>query len=211
MKANNKIILPLTIFLIFLLGSVNIRNAVAQNCSASNHSMAMDLGPADANFDLRFIDAMIPHHEGALTMAKEALQKSQRQEIKKLAAEIIKAQEAEIAQLKQWRSLWYPNANKTPMAWHAQMGHSMAMSESQRKAMMMDTDLGKPDQNFDLRFMSAMIPHHEGALAMAKDVQKKTKRPEVKKLAQNILQSQQSEIRQMKQWQKSWYGLVCQS
>jgi uncharacterized protein (DUF305 family) len=40
-------------------------------------------------------------------MGKDALQKSQRPEIKKLAAEIIKAQETEIKQMKQWRKAWY--------------------------------------------------------------------------------------------------------
>ncbi len=39
-----------------------------------NHNM--DVGPADANYDLRFIDSMIPHHQGALVMAQEALAKS---------------------------------------------------------------------------------------------------------------------------------------
>jgi uncharacterized protein (DUF305 family) len=35
-----------------------------------NHNMAMDLGSADANYDLRFIDAMIPHHQGAVRNLK---------------------------------------------------------------------------------------------------------------------------------------------
>ncbi|HEY9822864.1 MAG TPA: DUF305 domain-containing protein, partial [Candidatus Sericytochromatia bacterium] len=38
--------------------------------SGMNHSMAMDLGPADADYELRFIDAMTPHHQGAVEMAK---------------------------------------------------------------------------------------------------------------------------------------------
>lgn len=170
------------------------------------HSMDMDLGPADESYDLRFLDAMVPHHEGAVVMAKEVLQKSQRPEMKKLAKEIIQAQSKEIAQMKQWRSAWYPKAPTTPMAWHAPMGHMMEMSAEQRKAMMMSLDLGAADAQFDLRFLDAMIPHHEGALVMAKDVLSKSQRPEMKQLAQNILASQQQEIAQMQQWRQAWYG-----
>lgn len=173
--------------------------------SDMNHNMAMDLGPADADYDLRFIDAMTPHHEGAVEMAKEAQQKSKRPEIKKLASEIIKAQNKEIAELKQWRTAWYPKAPSTPTAWHAQMNHTMAMSPEQSKAMRMDMDLGAGDAQFDLRFINAMIPHHEGAVTMAQDALNKSKRPEIKKLAQSIISSQQTEINQMKQWRQAWY------
>ncbi len=173
--------------------------------SGMDHSMAMDLGPADADYDLRFIDAMTPHHQGGVEMAKEAQQKSKRPESKKLADEIIKAQDKEIAQMKQWRKAWYPKAGDKPMAYHAQMGHMMEMSPEQKQAMMMNTDLGAADAEFDLRFMNAMIPHHEGALTMAKDALSKSKRPEIKKMAQDILTSQQKEIDQMKQWRQAWY------
>lgn len=173
--------------------------------SSMNHSMSMDLGPADADFDLRFIDAMILHHQGAVEMAKEVLDKSQRPEMKKLAQDIIAAQDREIEQMKQWRTAWYPKADSKPMAWHAQMGHMMVMSPDQMQAMMMKGDLGAADAEFDLRFLNAMIPHHEGALIMAKDVLNKSKRPEMKQLAQAILASQQTEIEQMKQWRQAWY------
>lgn len=69
-----------------------------------NHSMAMDLGPADANYDLRFIDGMRLHHRGAIVMAEEAEQKSQRPEIKKLVSNIIITQDREENELlRQWR------------------------------------------------------------------------------------------------------------
>ncbi|MGB5961887.1 MAG: DUF305 domain-containing protein [Coleofasciculaceae cyanobacterium] len=171
-----------------------------------NHSMAMDLGPADENYDLRFIDGMIPHHQGAIAMAKEAQQKSTRPEIKKLADDIIIAQSREENELmRKWRKAWYPKAGDKPMAYNAQMNHTMEVSSEQMQAMMMSQDLGKADAEFDLRFMNAMIPHHQGALIMAEDALKKSKRPEIKKLAQEILTSQQKEIDQMKQWKQAWY------
>jgi uncharacterized protein (DUF305 family) len=165
----------------------------------------MDLGPADADYDLRFIDAMIPHHEGALVMAKDLLEKSKRPELQKLAKNIIAAQDKEIAQMKKWRQTWYPKAPDTPMAWHAEMNHMMAMSPEQIKAMRMDVDLGSADKEYDLRFINGMIPHHEGAVVMAKDLLQKSKRPELQKLAKAIITSQQTEIDQMKKWRQTWY------
>ncbi len=173
--------------------------------SGMNHSMEMDLGAADANYDLRFIDAMSIHHQGAIEMAKEAQQKSQRPEIKKLAQDIITAQNREIKQLKQWRQAWYPKAGNKPMAQNSQMGHMMEMSSEQMQSMMMNTDLGAADPKFDLRFINAMVPHHQGAVTMAGDALNKSKRPEIKKLAQEIINSQQAEIAQMQQWRKAWY------
>ena len=170
-----------------------------------NHSMNMDLGPADADFDLRFIDAMTPHHEGAVVMAKDAQQKATHPEIKKLADGILTAQTKEIAAMKQWRQAWYPKASKEPIAYNAQMGHPMPMSQEQMSGMMMSMDLGAADAKFDLRFLNAMIPHHEGAVTMAQDALKKSKRPEIQTLAKNIITSQKAEISQMKQWRKAWY------
>ncbi|OYD96332.1 DUF305 domain-containing protein [Nostoc sp. 'Peltigera membranacea cyanobiont' 210A] len=172
----------------------------------TNHSMGMDLGPADANFDLRFIDAMIPHHQGAVEMANVAQQKSKRPEIKKLADNIIKSQNQEITQMKQWRQAWYPKAGDKPMAYNSQMGHMMEMSSDQMQTMMMSQDLGAADAEFDLRFINAMIPHHEGAVTMGKDALSKSKRPEIKKLAQEIIKAQDIEIKQMQQWRKAWYN-----
>lgn len=182
-------------------------NATATNASDNHmsHSMGMDLGPADANFDLRFIDAMTPHHQGALEMANVAQQKSKRPEIKKLADNIIKSQNQEITQMKQWRQAWYPSAGTKPMAYDSQMGHTMEMSSDQMKAMMMNQDLGAADAKFDSRFINAMIPHHEGAVKMAQDALTKSKRPEIKQLAQEIIKAQDTEIKQMQQWRKTWY------
>jgi uncharacterized protein (DUF305 family) len=173
--------------------------------SATNMHMAMDLGAADANFDLRFIDAMIPHHQGALDMAKDAKAKSQRPEMQKLADEIIKVQTKEIADLQAWRKQWYPSASSMPMAHNAQMGHMMEMTPEQMKGMMMSQDLGAKDAEFDLRFINAMIPHHEGAVLMAQDASTKSTHPEIKKLAQDIISSQQAEIKQMQEWKQAWY------
>lgn len=139
-------------------------------------------------------------------MAKEVLQKSQRPELRKFANQILADQQKEISQMQKWRKAWYPKAGKELMGWHAAGNHMMPMTDAQISAMRMDQPLGKADKQFDLRFLNAMIPHHEGAVQMAKDLQQKSKRPEMIELAKNIITSQQAEIDKMKQWRKAWYG-----
>ncbi len=173
--------------------------------SMGSSMMRMELGPADAQYDLRFIDGMTPHHRGAVEMAQDALSKSQRPEIKRLAQQIITDQNQEIKQMKQWRQAWYPKASDTAMAYDAQTGHMMAMSQTQMQGMMMKGNLGPADAQYDLRFLNAMIPHHEGAVVMATDALKKSQRPEIKSLAQRIITNQQREIAQMQQWRQQWY------
>lgn len=174
--------------------------------SSLDHAQMMDLGPKDAEFDLRFIDGMILHHQGAIVMAESALAASDRPEIQQLAQDIIAAQTDEIAQLEAWRQAWYPDAGDELVMYHADMGHTMTMTPEMQAAMTMAMDLGPADGDYDRRFINAMIPHHEGALVMAEQVLAHSDRPELKALATQILTSQQTEIDQMQQWRQDWYG-----
>ena len=144
-----------------------------------------------APYDAQFIDSMIMHHQGAIDMANQALKEAQKPEIKTLAEDIVKAQQSEIAQMQDWRTAWYPDLAPTG-------GMNMAMGE-----MMIGNDANKP---FDQRFIEAMIPHHQGAIAMAKDAQQKAEHAEIKTLASTIITAQESEIAQMQQWSQQWFG-----
>ena len=55
---------------------------------------------------------------------------------------------------------------------------------------------GDPDRDF----LAQMIPHHEGAIDMSKVLLKDGLRPEIRRLAQEIIGHQQAEIEIMKRW-----------
>lgn len=58
----------------------------------------------------------------------------------------------------------------------------------------------------DRMFLSAMIPHHEGAIVMAQEVLKNGKDPQVKKWANEVIDAQTSEIKDMQEWLKAMGG-----
>jgi uncharacterized protein (DUF305 family) len=58
----------------------------------------------------------------------------------------------------------------------------------------------------DKHFIEQMIPHHEGAIAMANLALQKAKRPEIKTLATAIIAAQTTEIQSMNGWYQDWFG-----
>lgn len=80
------------------------------------------------------------------------------------------------------------------------MGMSGAMDE------MMEGLSGKTGDDFDKAFLSEMIMHHEGAVDMAEAALENAKHAEIKIMADAIIKAQTTEIKQMQDWQRSWYG-----
>src|SRR3989344_4778289 len=60
--------------------------------------------------------------------------------------------------------------------------------------------------SLDQHFIEQMIPHHEGAIAMADLALDKATRPEIKTLAEAILKAQTAENKEMRTWYKDWFG-----
>ena len=146
--------------------------------------------------DERFIDAMVPHHQGAVELARVALKNAEHEEIKRLSRRIISSQQAEIEELKSIKKEEF-GTSRVP--------NEMSPHQMQSMGMMNPEELAtkKP---FDRAFIDAMIPHHQSAIVMARVASENSKNPEIKMLAASIVSAQQKEIEQMKQWRTEWYG-----
>lgn len=149
-----------------------------------------DGSPAAGNgTDRAFVAEMIPHHEGAVEMAEIAQERGQSPFVKGLAEDIIRTQTEEITELRsQDEELADAGVKKGSLGG----GHSaMGMDE--------DTTSLKTAEPFDRAFLEMMLPHHTGALEMARTELAEGEDPDLKALAQEIIDAQEREIRAMRE------------
>lgn len=144
--------------------------------------------------DLDFIQGMIPHHQGAVEMSKVVLQYGKDPEVKTLAENVIKAQEGEIAFMKSW--LERADKAKLIESPDATKGNGDVMTAMMKNMTMTYSD------DADVDYIKSMIPHHQGAIDMAKLALQYAKDPEVLKLADEIVKAQEAEISFMQGWLK---------
>jgi uncharacterized protein (DUF305 family) len=82
----------------------------AHDMAGMMHDMNAALkGKTGAEFDKAFLSEMIVHHEGAVEMAEQVIEKSERSELRQLANEIISAQNKEIEMMQKWQKEWFTN------------------------------------------------------------------------------------------------------
>lgn len=201
-KTNTVLVTILTVGLLAILIGTAVGYSLGINRigvpGVGTHMMAngatMRDGMMGGNADQHFIEQMIPHHQGAINMAKVALEKSKRPDILKLANDIIAAQTKEINDMTAWYQAWYgANVPEGGMGMH--MGGMIGDLSVLRT---------KSGDEFDKEFLAQMIPHHEMAIMMAQMI-RGSDRAEMRQLAENIRTSQASEIGMMRGWLYSWF------
>jgi uncharacterized protein (DUF305 family) len=167
---------------------------------------------AASDFDQAFIDMMVPHHQSASEMAKLAQDGAEHQELMTLAGQIIEAQEAEIAQMTEWREEWFGSAETPPMdampllpGMEMEGMDGMEMGDGATMDMTMDIEELRDAEPFDLAFIDAMIPHHQSAIEAGEIALEESDNADIRSLAEEIISSQQAEIEQMTAWRSEWY------
>jgi len=161
--------------------------------SAHNH----DGGPAGSTYDLRWIDAMVQHHTGALRMSEFVFDIGV-PGVGSLGKAIWSDQAQEIKAMGLWRKAWYPEAPVHPVTLKSggnpnAMADLTRMSTAQIQAMQM---MGSTPnrENRVTWFLEGMIAHHGGALMMAHDAIAKSTNPTIQRLARQIIVAQRREI-----------------
>ena len=188
------------IFMRYLLATLMATLLVLGATAARTQAQAT----ASTDPDLRFLDGMIAHHQGAIDEARAIEPKARRPEVRQLAAEIIKAQEAEIRQMREWRRAWFPNAPPAPSGGGMPMGGGAMGGMAHGGMPMGGMPAGAAPADPDVAFIEMMIPHHQDGVTMSREILDTTKRPELQQLARNIIRNQEREIAQMESWKRSW-------
>lgn len=85
---------------------MNMMNDSDHMSMSMNDMSGMLKGKTGDAFDAAFIEGMIPHHQGAIDMAIAARASAGHDEIKRMAEDIISAQQREIDMMKQWQKNW---------------------------------------------------------------------------------------------------------
>lgn len=162
----------------------------------SGSATTSDATPAGVHndADAAFATGMIPHHGQAITMADLALEAATTTKVKDLAAQIKAAQDPEIRTMSGWLKSWGVPVPPPQGMNHDQMNHEAEGMMSMEKMDRLEQATGA---EFDRMWLQMMIAHHQGAVTMARTVLSAGSNPQVKQLAQAIIDGQTKEIATM--------------
>jgi len=155
-----------------------------------HEAMAIDF---TGNPDIDFLKGMIPHHQGAVEMAKVQLEYGHDGLLKSFTQRVIRDQEREIKFMK--RNLKALEATTIKEVIPLSTIAFKRVNKEMHKEMNMAFT-----GNADADFVNGMIPHHQGAVDMARGGLAYGKDPFARRLAHGIINAQQSEMTWMRKW-----------
>ena len=189
-----------------IFGSVALALVAALTLAAcgsndSSSSSSSSAGSASSDFDkadVTFAQSMIPHHQQAVRMAKMARLHASTSQVKQLAVKIAAAQGPEIDTMTGWLKDWGQKAPSGSMNGMGGRGHGMGSMPGMMSSQQMKGLGSATGATFDRMWLTMMMKHHRGAVAMAKTEQATGKNVDAVALAKKIEAAQTAEISQMK-------------
>ena len=163
--------------------------------SADSDSSPSDNASSDAvwnDADVKFVQGMIPHHEQAVEMSDMMTGRIVSEATAVLAEQIRASQTAEVSLMQGFLAEW--GVELDPHAGHSgdhSMGEGM-MSDEQ-----LDELMSTDGVDFERMWLTMMLEHHKGAIAMASAVMADGAEPRVRALAEAIITAQEAEIAQI--------------
>jgi uncharacterized protein (DUF305 family) len=151
-------------------------------------------GPGNAA-DAAFAAGMVPHHEGALEVAEMAQERAEHAAVRRMADGIIRAQKAEISVMQRIAE---------DLGDMGIGGGHVGMDDEAGPHT--DMPMLRSARPFDRAFIDMMVPHHQGAVSMARQQLAEGEHPALRDMAKDIINAQNREIEQMRRWRTRWYA-----
>ncbi|WP_205697895.1 DUF305 domain-containing protein [Conexibacter sp. SYSU D00693] len=178
----------LTAFVLAACGGQAADDQAEHGPGGATHTGTATTAAATGQVDRAFVAAMVPHHEAAIEMARLAQGRARSSFVRDLARGIARSQRAEVATMR--------SRDRALAAQGAQAGdlgvphHAMGMDDD--PAQLRDA------ADVDEAFLTMMVPHHEGAIAMARAELARGTDPALRRLAATIARDQAREVRTMR-------------
>lgn len=172
---------------------------------------------ASLDFDVIFLDAMIPHHQVAIDMATVLLERTERPELRDLAASTIEIRTAELAVMVGWRSEWYPDvpalserqlidAMNMKLADSPGVGGVAGLEEMSAAHMAEDVQgLCASGDEIDITFIDTLIAQNSSSIILARESVERAIHRELKEVSDAMIATQQFEIDQTLAWREAWF------
>ena len=156
-----------------------------------HHGSASSASPVDVTMaDQMFVTMMIPHHEQAIEMAEIVLAKDGVDpRVVAIAERIQDAQRPEIELMQGWLDDW--GVEHAP----SDMDHGDGMMSAADMTALSDAD----GTTAGRLFLEQMVEHHQGAVEMAEAALESAEDPDVRALAQQVIEDQNAEIAEMQE------------
>lgn len=151
-------------------------------------------GPGADSPEVGFARDMMTHHAQAVDMATLIRDRTNDKDLRQLALDIMLTQQAQIGQMQGWLTVWgYPIARTAPsMLWMgmpvAGIMPGMATTEQLNQLRSLQ------GRDAEVLFLQLMINHHRSGVEMAETAVTLASMPEVRDLAQSMIDGQKSEI-----------------
>lgn len=159
--------------------------------------------PTEGDAAVTFARDMMAHHLQAVEMAVLMRDRSEDVELRQLALDILLTQQAQIGQMQGWLAVWgLPLAGSEPLMSGTIMHGGTAMPMTpEMMGMQPAAEVQKlqtlPVAEAEVHFLRMMIAHHQGGVLMAEAALQNTQRPEVRRLAEAVIEAQTGEISYM--------------
>jgi uncharacterized protein (DUF305 family) len=150
-------------------------------------------GDPDHDFALM----MTRHHEGGIRLSEQQVANGTDNQLKDIANRIIKTNREDIQKLQDFTSTHKPATGDTTTTMRMMQPMRKMMGSMGQGRMGMDMDT----TNMDRSFASMMIRHHQMGNEMSREFQKQGKTPQMKQVAQKIVNQQEKEIKELEAWQ----------